>query len=469
MTDKDNEKNKPPPVSDKKSSETDFIVFCDQCGSKNTLVARKLEKSHIFQPICAHCSSRLNVEVERQRNKNRQQDFSRQERNYDERNASAKNMNRDRNKYAKNNKPPPVSEENRRETFNGRSARQSTSSKNINNSDKSSSPPPVSDKYRREHAGGNNPKFSEKRKRAEAERQRIEEEQREFRRQKREYDERNASTKDMHRDGNKHTDFSSEHFGLIYILKSKVGGLVKVGETTVNAESRLKSYAKAHHLEGFSVHSEYPVPRDQRRNIEQLTHKKLRKFQVRMGDAREIFECTPEVARQALLDTFIELDIDQEYFESEIKRAIDSLKKEQEKKQRIEAEKRRVEEENQRRIEEERQRVEEEKRRISQHEHQKNEKIKLQRFIKNLGVMFLFWCLIPLTTIAITAQGGTAGGILGGVIVIGSTGLGFKYMDFEVWFSHTWVIVFMFEARILELVIHSPQLSYKYLSNIVTW
>ena len=131
-----------------------------------------------------------------------------------------------------------------------------------------------------------------------------------------------------------------------------------------------------------------------------------------------------------MLDKFIELDIDQEYFETEIKRAIDSLKKEQEKKQRIEAEKRRVEEENQRRIEEERRRVEEEKRRISQHEHQKNEKIKLQRFIKNLGVAFLFWCLIPLTTIAITAQGGTAGGILMVVIVIGSTGLGFKYMDF---------------------------------------
>ena len=179
-----------------------------------------MEKSHIFQPICTQCSSRLNVEVETQRNENRQ---------------------------------------------------------------------------------------------------------REFKRQKREYDERNASTKDMHRDGNKYTDFSSEQFGLIYILKSKIGGLVKVGETTVNAESRLKSYAKEHGLKGFSVHSEYPVPRDQRRNIEQLTHKKLSKFQVRMGDAKEIFECTPEVARQALFDAFVDLDIDYKHFESEIKRAIDLL------------------------------------------------------------------------------------------------------------------------------------------------
>lgn len=383
MTEDYNEKNKPPPVSDKKSLETDFIVFCDQCGSKNTLVARKLEKSHIFQPICAHCSSRLNVEVERQRNKNRQQDFSRQERKYDERNASAKDVNRDRNKYAKNKKPPPVSDKHRRETFTGRNARQSTSSKNTNNSDKSSSPPPVSDEYRREHAGGNNPKFSEKRKQTEAERQRRENKQQDFRRQNREYYKRNASTKNMYRDDNKHTDFSSEHFGLIYILKSKVGGLVKVGETTVNAESRLKSYAKAHHLEGFSIHSEYPVPRDQRRNIEQLTHKKLRKFQVRMGDAREIFECTPEVARQALFDAFVDLDIDYEHFESEIKRAIDLLKREQEKKQKIEQEKRRVEEE---------------KRRAAQQEYQEKKKIeqeeKLRVFAKysmyfGLGLFFL--------------------------------------------------------------------------------
>ena len=146
--------------------------------------------------------------------------------------------------FNEKNKPPPVSDKHRRETFAGRNARQSTSSKNTNNSDKSSTPPPVSDEYRRERAGGNNKKYTEKRKKMEAERQRVEEEQREFRRQKREFDERNASTNDMHRDGNKYTDFSSEHYGLIYILKSKRGGLVKVGETTVSAESRLKSYSK---------------------------------------------------------------------------------------------------------------------------------------------------------------------------------------------------------------------------------
>ena len=280
--------------------------------------------------------------------------------------------------YNEKNKPPPVSDKHRRETFTGRNARQSTSSKNTNNSDKSSSPPPVSDEYRREHAGGNNPKFSEKRKQTEAERQRRENKQQDFRRQNREYYNRNASTKNMHRDDNKHTDFSSERFGLIYILKSKVGGLVKVGMTTVNAESRLKSYAKAHHLEGFSVHSDYPVPRDQQLKIEQLTHKKLRKFQVRMGDAREIFECTPEVARQALFGAFVDLDIDYEHFESEIKRAIDLLKREQEKKQKIEQEKRRVEEE---------------KRRAAQQEYQEKKKIEQEEKLRVFATYSMYFGL----------------------------------------------------------------------------
>ena len=165
MTKDYNEKNKPPPSSGKKSSQTSLIVFCDQCRSKNTIISRKLEKSHIFQPICTQCSSRLNVEVETQRNENRQREFKRQKREYDKRNASAEVMNRDQNKNAKNNKPPPVSDEHRRETFTGLNTRQSTSSKNTNNSDKSSSPPPVSDEYRRERAGGNNQKYTEKRKR----------------------------------------------------------------------------------------------------------------------------------------------------------------------------------------------------------------------------------------------------------------------------------------------------------------
>lgn len=376
MTKDYNEKNKPPPSSGKKSSQTSLVVFCDQCGSKNTIISRKLEKSHIFQPICTQCSSRLNVEVEKQRNENRQREFKRQKREYDKRNASAEVMNRDQNKNAKNNKPPPVSDEHRRETFTGLNTRQSTSSKNTNNSDKSSSPPPVSEEYRREYAGGNNPKFTEKRKQTEAERQRRENKQQDFRRQNREYYKRNASTKNMHRDDNRHTDFSSEHFGLIYILKSKVGGLVKVGETTVNAESRLKSYSKEHGLKGFSVHSEYPVPRDQRRNIEQLTHKKLSKFQVRMGDAKEIFECTPEVARQALFDAFVDLDIDYKHFESEIKRAIDLLKREQEKKQKIEAEKRRVEEE---------------KRRAAQQEYQEKKKIEQEEKLRVFATYSMFF------------------------------------------------------------------------------
>ena len=119
MTNDYNDKNKPPPSSGKKSSQTSLIVFCDQCGSKNTIISRKLEKSHIFQPICTQCSSRLNVEVETQRNENRQREFKRQKREYDKRNASAEVMNRDQNKNAKNNKPPPVLDEHRRETFTG--------------------------------------------------------------------------------------------------------------------------------------------------------------------------------------------------------------------------------------------------------------------------------------------------------------------------------------------------------------
>ena len=170
------------------------------------------------------------------------------------------------------------------------------------------------------------------------------------------------------------TEFSSEDYGLIYILKSKAGGLVKVGETMVNAESRLKSYTKEHDLEGFSVHSEYYVPKDQRQNIEKLTHKKLSKFRVRMGTSKEIFECSPEVARRALFDTFVELDVDHEHFESEIKKVIDSIKKEQEKKQKIEDEKRRVEEE---------------KRRVEQQEYQ--EKMKIEQQEKRS--VFAHYCL----------------------------------------------------------------------------
>ena len=61
-----------------------------------------------------------------------------------------------------------------------------------------------------------------------------------------------------------------------------------------------------------------------------------------------------------MFDTFIELDIDHEHFESEIKKVIDSVKREQEKKQKIEVEKRRVEEE---------------KRRAAQQEYQEKKKM----------------------------------------------------------------------------------------------
>ena len=234
--------------------------------------------------------------------------------------------------FNEKNKPPPVPDKYRIETFNRRSARQSASSKDTKSSDKSSRPPL--------------------------------------------YDERNAFSKGGHRDSNKYTDFSSEHFGLIYILKSKAGGLVKVGETTVNAESRLKSYAKAHDLEGFSVHSEYYVPREQRQKIEKLTHTKLSKFRVRMGTSKEIFECTPEIARQALFDAFIELDIEHEHFESEIKRAIDSLKRERERKQKIEEKQRRVEEE---------------KRRLAQQEYEEKKKIEQEEKLSAWGHYSLFF------------------------------------------------------------------------------
>ena len=60
-SDEETQKNAARVYQKEKSPETGLVVFCHQCGSKNILTSRKLEKRQIFQPICAQCSSRLNV------------------------------------------------------------------------------------------------------------------------------------------------------------------------------------------------------------------------------------------------------------------------------------------------------------------------------------------------------------------------------------------------------------------------
>ena len=53
-------------------------------------------------------------------------------------------------------------------------------------------------------------------------------------------------------------DYRDKLTGIIYILKQANDRSVKVGQTTVSAEARLKSYSRDYELK-FDVHKEYEV------------------------------------------------------------------------------------------------------------------------------------------------------------------------------------------------------------------
>ena len=89
--------------------------------------------------------------------------------------------------------------------------------------------------------------------------------------------------------------------GIIYIFKHKIGQNVKVGETSISAEERLKDYTRKHKLEGFEFHKQYEVPLKARKQIEKIAHDKLQKWSLfKSKGPREIFACTPKEAEIAI-------------------------------------------------------------------------------------------------------------------------------------------------------------------------
>ena len=92
-----------------------------------------------------------------------------------------------------------------------------------------------------------------------------------------------------------------DHGGKIYILKRNHGDVVKIGETSKTANSRLKDYSKRHGLVGFRVHKVYKVPLEARKEIERLAFKKLKKYQIQdLAGAKEVFDCGVFRAEQAI-------------------------------------------------------------------------------------------------------------------------------------------------------------------------
>ena len=89
--------------------------------------------------------------------------------------------------------------------------------------------------------------------------------------------------------------------GKIYILKRNHGDVVKIGETSKTATGRLKDYSKRHGLVGFRVHKVYKVPMEARKEIERLTFKRLKKYQIQdLAGAKEVFDCGVFRAEQAI-------------------------------------------------------------------------------------------------------------------------------------------------------------------------
>ena len=90
-------------------------------------------------------------------------------------------------------------------------------------------------------------------------------------------------------------------FGYIYILSQSTGRSVKVGKTRVSSQSRLKSYTRDYDLKDFTFFREFKVVEEALDEIEKLTHKGLKKFQISgLEGAREIFACDPSEAVYAI-------------------------------------------------------------------------------------------------------------------------------------------------------------------------
>lgn len=90
--------------------------------------------------------------------------------------------------------------------------------------------------------------------------------------------------------------------GYVYILSHTSGTTVKVGETTVSPQNRLRDYSKTYELKGFHFHKSYRVPAESRREIERLAHQTLREYRLSaIGGAREIFSCSADVAEKAVV------------------------------------------------------------------------------------------------------------------------------------------------------------------------
>ena len=69
----------------------------------------------------------------------------------------------------------------------------------------------------------------------------------------------------------------------------------------VSPDERLKGYAKAYQLKGFSLHTAYPVPEEALSDIENRAHINLKKFQISgLEGAREIFACSAIEAEGAI-------------------------------------------------------------------------------------------------------------------------------------------------------------------------
>ena len=64
----------------------------------------------------------------------------------------------------------------------------------------------------------------------------------------------------------------------IYILEHKSGTTVKVGETRVSPDNRLRDYSKTYGLKGFKVYKTFPVPEESRKKLEEIAHSKLKEY-----------------------------------------------------------------------------------------------------------------------------------------------------------------------------------------------
>lgn len=89
--------------------------------------------------------------------------------------------------------------------------------------------------------------------------------------------------------------------GYIYILAHKTGRPVKIGETRVSPNARLKDYSKTYKLNDFSLSKVFKVPLSERKNIEKQVHRLLKSHQLScLAGAREIFNCDQTEAEKTI-------------------------------------------------------------------------------------------------------------------------------------------------------------------------